>query len=135
MRKIHFRGFCPDLGRWLYGDLFHCGNRLISHYTKLVPIVAIVQDDGTAMEVDPKSVGQLTERVDCKGNVIYEGDRLICLTNGVQYVVRWTSFGFSAQYLYDDHPFVINYDLGQLLLDRKLVNLGPEYKPDKNEME
>ena len=78
MRKIRFRGFCPDLDRWLYGDLLQCGSRLVDHYTKIVPVLAIVEEDGTAKEIDPKSLGQLTWQVDCNGKEIYEGDLLYC---------------------------------------------------------
>ena len=130
MRKIRFRGFCPDLDRWLYGDLLQYGSRLVDHYTKIVPVLAIVEEDGTAKEIDPKSLGQLTCQVDCNGKEIYEGDLLYCPTNGAWYVVRWTRVGFSVQDPKAPGPVVVNYDIQQILHDCRLINCGPEYRAD-----
>lgn len=88
MREIKFRGYCPDLGRWVYGDLFHSGS--IQH-----PTVAIVGDDGDAEEVEPDSVGQFTGCYDFYGSAIYEGDHLQSIFDvNVFCEVHWIKYGF-----------------------------------------
>lgn len=119
MRQIRFRGFNPLYG-WLYGDLCHCGANLTG--PEPVPIVAIVADDGTAMEVDPESVGQLTGLTDCHGVDIYEGDTLYAPRIGRMYEVCWSDGSFVARSKH--YPTDSLVDLYGLLFDHQVVNYG-----------
>ena len=51
-REIEFRGYCPDLGRWIYGDLLHCGSELTEHYTKIEPRLSIAEEGIPAHEME-----------------------------------------------------------------------------------
>ena len=72
MRDIKFRGVTPT-GCWVKGSLIYHGEQpQIQYVTRRHP------DDGRVLDtdwayVDPKTVGQYTERKDGKDNEIYDG--------------------------------------------------------------
>lgn len=86
MRKIRFRGWNPEIKDWVYGDLFHCKLCLESNGGKEETVTAILDDSGTALAVEPESVGQFTGFQDYYKEDIYEGD---ILTNG-DHDEQWT---------------------------------------------
>ena len=69
MRKIKFRGYSPEEGRWFYGDL-------VTMYGSDEDVFIADWQDGEIHRVDPKSVGQFTECYDSDGKEIWEGDML-----------------------------------------------------------
>lgn len=73
-REIEFRGYCSDLGRWIYGDLIYCGSELTEHYTRIEPRMAIAEEGMPAHEVDRKTVGEYSGFKDLNGEKLYEGD-------------------------------------------------------------
>ena len=79
MREIKFRGWNKEIKDWVYGDLFHCRISPESNDGKKEIVTAILDDSGTALAVDPESVGQFTGFQDYYKEDIYEGD---ILTNG-----------------------------------------------------
>ena len=71
MREHYFRGQEFYGEKYLYGDLFHDGERTLIAY------------DGGEFEVKPETVAQLIG-YDSEGTAIYEGDKLID-DNGTEY--------------------------------------------------
>ena len=79
MRKIIFRGMSVCAGEgWVYGDLSfdEQGERTL-----------IRDGHGVGVDVNPDSVGQYTGRVDCKGTMIFEGDRLKVVNGSEQILI------------------------------------------------
>lgn len=93
MRKIKFRGWNKEIKDWVYGDLFHCRISPESNDGKEEIVTAILDDSGTALVVEPESVGQFTGFQDYYKENIYEGD---ILTNGDHdefWTVHWDDEG------------------------------------------
>ena len=91
-REIEFRGFCPDLGRWIYGDLLHCGSELTEHYTRIEPRIAIAEDGIPAHEVDQSTVGMYSGFNDYGDNKLYDGDVCyICGHEEIRGTVKYSS--------------------------------------------
>lgn len=95
MRTIFFRGKRLDNGKWIYGYLMD------KHFIK------VPYDDLYLYEVDPKTVGQFTGLVDCKGNKIFEGD-IVLVHNDLYDCGLPVIFKCGAFWLYD--KTVINAD-------------------------
>lgn len=88
-RKIIFRGKAKDSGKWLYGDL--------NHVYDGVYVFGRQEDDldsPDAYEVDPKTVGQLTEVKDDEGKDVWEGD---LIRNATDWEVVYCRGCFSAK--------------------------------------
>lgn len=70
MREILFRAKRLDNGEWIYGDLLTP--------TDIMDVWEISENTGMGdrYEIDPKTVGQYTGRMDRSGNKIFEGDYL-----------------------------------------------------------
>ena len=106
MREILFRGKREHTGEWVFGSLIHRDN-----YCCILPPEGVMHPmyepyldpefgtfDGSAIPIDPNTVGQFTGLLDKKGERIFEGD-----------IVRWTVekqriIGFQSYY-YPGHYF------------------------------
>lgn len=81
MRKIKFRGraisdlFGVSVDKIVHGDLFHEWNK----------VSIFDEDDGDIYKVDPESIAQFVGH-DSNGNEVYEGDTLIDLQDGAEWL-------------------------------------------------
>ena len=87
MREILFRGKRLCNGEWAYGFL-----------VKMFGAYHIIDkdDENTAYEVIPETVGQYTGMTDKNGKRIFEGD-VISFHNGIPNVVIFENCGFVLQ--------------------------------------
>lgn len=105
-REILFRGYCPDLGRWIYGDLLHCGSELTEHYTRIEHRMAIVEDGIPAHEVDQRTVGMCSGFNGYGDNKLYDGD--VCYVYGheeIRGTVKYSSLLGQWLFEFEDKKF------------------------------
>lgn len=118
-REIEFRGYCPDLGRWIYGDLFHCGSELTEHYTRIEPRMAIAEDGIPAHEVDQRTVGMYSGFNGYGDNKLYDGD--VCYVYGhkeISGTVKYSSLFGQWLFEFEDKKFK-----NQTVLEGKKIEL------------
>lgn len=118
-REILFRGYCPDLGRWIYGDLFHCGSELTEHNTKIEPRMAISEEGIPAHEVDQRTVGMYSGFNGYGDNKLYDGD--VCYVYGhkeISGTVKYSSLFGQWLFEFEDKKFK-----NQTVLEGKKIEL------------
>ena len=72
-REIEFRGFCPVMKTWYYGDFIHTIGRGVKECPDLI-LAHIVDGNNSYHLVYPDSIGQYTGLKDCEGVDTYEKD-------------------------------------------------------------
>lgn len=80
-RIIRFRGKSINNGQWVYGLLrMRLG----------MPNVIIESENGLGVDIDPKTIGEFTNRTDKNQKDIYEGDIVKDYTTDTTWSVNWS---------------------------------------------
>ncbi|WP_337565717.1 hypothetical protein [Acidaminococcus fermentans] len=105
-REILFRGYCPDLGRWIYGDLLHCGSELTEHYTRIEPRLSIAEEGIPAHEVDQRTVGMCSGFNGFGDKKLYDGDVCHVLNHEeLRGIVKYSSYYGKWLFEFEDKKF------------------------------